>query len=104
MNVYHGTSNDCLTDLLCTALDCICDPFNYYELTDEKKQGNPLNKHIMLLSYDAVKVRSILFEWGSRDKDAYIFKNIAYHPFLTILIKNISKKQKAGTGIEPATA
>ena len=59
MNVYHGTSNEYLTDLLCTALDCICDPFNYYELTDEKKQGNPLNKHIMLLSYDAVKVRSI---------------------------------------------
>jgi len=56
MNVYHGTSNDALTDLLCTALDCICDPFNYYELTDEKKQGNPLHKHIMLLSYDAVKV------------------------------------------------
>ena len=59
MNVYHGTSNDALTDLLCTALDCICDPFNYYELTDEKKQGNPLHKHIMLLSYDAVKVELI---------------------------------------------
>ena len=63
MNVYHGTSNDALTDLLCTALDCICDPFNYYELTDEKKQGNPLHKHIMLLSYDAVKVWNDCFRF-----------------------------------------
>lgn len=72
MNVYHGTSNESLTELLCTALDCICDPFNYYELTNEKKQGNPLHRHIMLLSYDAVKMiieRQVMAE----NKSEFVF-------------------------------
>jgi len=72
MNVYHGTSNESLTELLCTALDCICDPFSYYELTNEKKQGNPLHRHIMLLSYDAVKMileRQVMAE----NKSEFVF-------------------------------
>merc|ERR1719422_2740063 len=56
MNEYHETTNDSLTELLCTSLDCICDPYNYYELTNEKKPGNPVHRHLMELSYKAVKM------------------------------------------------
>jgi len=56
MNVYHGTQDPSLTDLVCTSLDCISMPSNFYELTDESKPGNPLNRHIQLLSYDAIKM------------------------------------------------
>ena len=56
LNVYHGTSDNSLTDLLCNALDCITEPTSYYDLTDESKPGNPLHKHIQLLSYEAIKV------------------------------------------------
>jgi len=56
LNVYHGTTDPNLTDLVCHALDCLTDPLNFYDLTDEQKPGNPLNKHLQMLSYDAVKM------------------------------------------------
>lgn len=66
MNVYHGTSDNNLTDLVCCALDSITDPQNYYDLTDETKAGNPLHKHIQLLSYEAIKVSYKLFNTIAR--------------------------------------
>ena len=39
LNVYHGTTDPNLTDLVCHALDCLTDPLNFYDLTDEQKVG-----------------------------------------------------------------